>query len=105
MVLIQHIIFVGVQKKVMGLAKKKDCELVSKWQQSIVNHIYWVAASTTDEEEELRLAKWTSLKNHLQNIHEGHGELFPACLHGELEGRERQKKWLRPGKPYLPFSV
>ncbi|XP_071496168.1 uncharacterized protein [Diadema antillarum] len=87
----------GVQKKVMALSKKKDFEVISKWHQSIVNHIYWVAASTTDEEEEQRVARWTSLLNHMQNIHVGHGELFPTCLHGALDGKEKKKKWLKSG--------
>ena len=30
------------------LAKEKGCEIVSEWQKSMVNHLYWSAYSTTD---------------------------------------------------------
>ncbi|XP_072175107.1 uncharacterized protein [Diadema setosum] len=85
----------AVQKKVRALGKQKYCGEVCAWEKSITNHIYWVASSTQDSEEELRAAKWNSLANHMQGIHEGHSDLFPECLHGSLEG-ERAKKWLRP---------
>ena len=29
----------GFWKKVKALAKQKDCELVGKWEQSMINHI------------------------------------------------------------------
>ncbi|KAI4821851.1 hypothetical protein KUCAC02_007429, partial [Chaenocephalus aceratus] len=32
----------------------------------------------------------------VQNVHTGHGDLFPSCIHGRLEGRESHKKWLEP---------
>ncbi|KAI4816011.1 hypothetical protein KUCAC02_006130, partial [Chaenocephalus aceratus] len=31
-----------------------------------------------------------------QNVHTGHGDLFPSCIHGRLEGSESHKKWLEP---------
>ena len=72
------------------------------WEKSITNHLYWVASSTKDEEAELREAMWASLVNHMQNIHEGHSDLFPACLHGDLQ-EERPKKWLETGKVNVNF--
>jgi hypothetical protein len=33
----------------------------------------------------------------VQNIHSNDGDLFPHCEHGDLEGRERRKKWLKAG--------
>jgi hypothetical protein len=50
---------------------------------SIINHLYWAAASSPDQDGELKLAKWKSLCNHIINVHN--------------EGRERKKKWLKPG--------
>ena len=87
-----------------ALAKKKESEAVGEWQQSITNHVYWVAASTKDDEEEMRAAKWTSLTNHIQGVHQGHSELFPRCLHPNLDG-ERQKKWLKPGNLNLDLFL
>ena len=87
----------AVRKKVHSLAKKKDCEIVGDWERSINHHVYYVASSTTDDETEMRKAKWVSLVNHIQGIHQGHSEIFPQCLHGELKEGERNKKWLKPG--------
>lgn len=85
----------AVRKKVHSLAKVKECEAVGQWEQSINNHVYWVASSTKDDEQEMRVAKWKSLENHLQGKHSGHSELFPRCLHGDL-GTKRRKKYLKP---------
>lgn len=94
----KHILitFSGIRKKVHALSKKKGCEVMGPWEQSINNHMYWVASSTPEDEPELRVAKWTSLGNHIQGIHEGHSEAFPRCLHGDLEPG-RKKQWLKPG--------
>lgn len=88
---------IAVRKKVHSLAKVKECEAVGQWEQSINNHVYWVASSTKDDEQEMRVAKWKSLENHLQGKHSGHSELFPRCLHGDL-GTKRRKKYLKPSK-------
>ena len=71
---------------------------MSKWKKSVVNHMFWCAASTDDDDEDLKEAKWLSITNHIINRHSGHeSPLFPQCLHGRLHGRERKKKWLKPG--------
>ena len=59
--------------------------------------MYWAAATTNDGPKELVVAKWKSLINHVLNIHHGHGELFPDCAHGQLEGADARKQWLKPG--------
>ena len=81
----------GVAKKLEQLAKQKDCEVVHQWVKSISNHLYWSAASS--DNGDVMVAKWKSIGNHLQDIHEGHGELFPVCLHPQLEVN---RKWLKP---------
>ena len=58
----------------------------------MVNHLYWCAMSTEEGNEDLIRAKWLSLVNHIQNVHRGHGSLFPKCLHKRLKGR----KWIKP---------
>lgn len=40
--------------------------------------------------------KWQSVGNHIQNIHSGHGSLFPTCTRGELDSSTRKKRWLKP---------
>ncbi|XP_068760318.1 uncharacterized protein [Montipora capricornis] len=92
----------GIGKKIDSLAKKKGCAVVSKWKKSVVNHMFWCAASTDDDDDDLKEEKWLSITNHIMNKHSGHDSpLFPQCLHGRLHGRERKKKWLKPGsQPY-----
>lgn len=86
----------GLRKKIEALAKQKQCELVAKWQKSIINHLYWCVASTPPGEGETIKAKWLSLDNHIHNQHTRHGnKLFPKCVHRKLCGRERKKKWLK----------
>ena len=60
--------------------------------------MFCCAASTDDDDDNLKEAKWLSITNHIMNKHSGHeSPLFPQCLHGRLHGRERKKKWLKPG--------
>ncbi|KAK3104932.1 hypothetical protein FSP39_013440 [Pinctada imbricata] len=87
----------GVKKKLISLAREKDCHEIQDWIQSISNHLYWSAASSQDGNGQLILQKWQSVANHVMNIHEHRGDLFPECAHETLEGRERQKPWLKPG--------
>ena len=58
--------------------------------------MYWCAASSKGDAE-LVVAKWTSITNHVANIHSGHHEKFPQCSHGTLEDRA----WI----PHGEFSV
>ena len=50
------------------------------------------------------LAKWNSVGNYIINIHSGHSQLFFACEHAELAGRDRQKRWLKPGIKHIHFK-
>eukprot|EP00118_Oscarella_pearsei_P022098 m.252094 g.252094 ORF g.252094 m.252094 type:complete len:256 (+) comp40347_c0_seq9:790-1557(+) len=86
------------RKKVDALGKLKGCETLRKWTKSIVNHIYWCAASTPDGSSDVMRSKWLSLDNHLHNIHEGHDHLFPKCLHSTLP-EARNKEWIMPHTP------
>ncbi|KAL3854918.1 hypothetical protein ACJMK2_014153 [Sinanodonta woodiana] len=50
-----------------------------------------------DGNKSVMLDKWRSIVNHIHNKHDGHGDLFPTCLHNKLVGCENKKKWLKPG--------
>ena len=93
-----------MKKKVDALAKVKECDAVGDWSKSLNNHVYWCASSTTDDEKELRAAKWNSVVNHIQGTHHSHSEIYPNCEHGQLDG-ERKKKWMKPSKSFLIFTV
>ena len=86
----------GVTKKLEVAAKLKNCNGIREWIKSIINHLYWCAA-TSSSDKELTLEKWKSVVNHIQNVHEGHSESFPKCHHAALEPNQ-QKEWLKPCK-------
>ena len=47
----------GFCKKLKALAKQKDRKLVGKWEQSIINHLYWCVALTTNGNGNMMKAK------------------------------------------------
>ena len=79
------------------IGKQKDCELVSEWQTSIINHLYWCVSSTNDDKSDLIKAKWLSLDNYIHNVHREHSKDFPKCAHGRLiiKGKDRKRKWFK----------
>jgi solute carrier family 8 (sodium/calcium exchanger) len=97
-------IIAGIKKKLFQLSKEKDCKVLQPWIKSLVNHLYWTAASSFDQSGEHMLAKWNSVGNHIINIHSGHSQLFFACEHAELAGRDRQKMLLKPGIKHIHFN-
>ncbi|XDV42669.1 hypothetical protein PO909_011287 [Leuciscus waleckii] len=84
----------GVSKKLLRIAQNKDSEKLQKWYRSIKNHIYWTAASSSSGPE--RVAKWTSILNHIQDMHTHDDPVFPQCLHPQRNTTDKSK-WLRAG--------
>ncbi|XP_062602753.1 uncharacterized protein LOC134264468, partial [Saccostrea cucullata] len=85
----------GLKKKLVALSKEKDCQDVVDWIKSITYHLYWVPSSTlADEEDEMKWEKWSSILNHIQNVHAGHGDHFERCEHGDLGPDTRLKDGL-----------
>ncbi len=84
----------GLSKKLDKLSQRKDCKVLKTWLHSIKNHIYWSATSSVSGPE--KVAKWTSLLNHIQNVHVHENPLFPKCEHPDRVSRD-QKKWFQPG--------
>ncbi|XP_077419660.1 uncharacterized protein LOC144050370 [Vanacampus margaritifer] len=83
----------GISKQLKKISKMKDCEKLQKWMKSINSHVYWTAATSATGPE--RVAKWTSILNHVLDIHEHEQPLFPACLHESHQTRDKNK-WLSP---------
>uniref|UniRef100_A0A1X7VJG1 Uncharacterized protein n=1 Tax=Amphimedon queenslandica TaxID=400682 RepID=A0A1X7VJG1_AMPQE len=77
----------GIKKKVLALAKREECEIIGEWSKSIVNHLYWCAASSDDNEEMIK-DKWLSLINHIHNKHQ-HSGLFKKCAHGRVDHNKK----------------
>lgn len=48
-------------------------------------------------------AKWQSMINHVQDIHEHSTPAFTSCAHPPLEGEARNKEWLEPGTTQQPM--
>ncbi len=92
----------GLGKKMDALSKGKGLQDVGLWRNSVVNHLYWSASTSTSGEEVV--AKWSSVANHIQNIHSHENALFPACLHEPLVG-EQARHWLKPSKYRCTFVV
>ena len=90
-IIIWWINFPGIKKKVLALAKREECGIIGEWSKSIVNHMYWCAASSDDNEEMIK-DKWLSLINHIYNKHQ-HSGLFKKCAHGRVD---HNKKWFTP---------
>ena len=86
--------FVGISKQLDKISKTKDCQKVKKWMRAIRNHVHWTAASSKTGPE--RVAKWTSLLNHVQDIHTHDDPLFPKCLHA-IRSTSDKNKWLSAG--------
>ena len=93
--------FPGVSKKIEALAKEKECSEVRLWAKSIVNHLYWTAATSRSGEESV--AKWTSVANHIQNVHTHEHPLYQTCSHAPLQSKDRH--WLKPGIAQLHIMI
>ena len=90
--------YTGLCKKIDKIAKEKDCEEVGEWRQSISNHMYWCAASTTDGNGQVIKEKWKMLPLHIQNIHVNvESDVYPESGHGTLKGDAADRLWLQPG--------
>lgn len=88
-------------KKALDVAsKEKGCEDLKLWRPALINHLYWTAASTASGDPNVMEAKWRSMVNHVQDIHEHGNQEFPTCAHPPLEGEAREKEWLEPGIKY-----
>lgn len=71
----------GFSNKGGNLANQRDCDSVQNWLESIVNYMFCAARFLrgTDNYGELMAQKWRSMINHVQNVHDRHGDLFLAC--------------------------
>ena len=70
---------------------------VNMWQRSIINHMYYVAATApTDNRIEHLRQMWLSIDNHIHDVHEHESDIFPKCDHVNLN-YDREKEWLVRG--------
>ncbi|XP_056100848.1 uncharacterized protein LOC130079563 [Rhinichthys klamathensis goyatoka] len=88
----------GLSKKLEKISREKDCSLVKKWRKSITNHLCWSASGADSGPE--RVAKWTSIMNHIQDIHTHSDPAFPRCQHEQRVSKDHSK-WFHPGSTAL----
>ncbi|XP_054927727.1 uncharacterized protein [Dermacentor andersoni] len=84
----------GIRRKLTAASRKARCRELLSWIQPIVNHLYWCACACGGNGD-LLVATWTSLLNHIADIHDGHGNLYPRCLHGPSS----RVSWLKIDSP------
>jgi hypothetical protein len=85
----------------VSLSKEWNNSELTLWIPSIINHLYWSVMSTANGSGDDIVAKWTSILNHIINIHIHTNARFPACAHGDLDNQGPRKKWLDPCKTLL----
>ncbi|XP_055020330.1 uncharacterized protein LOC129411969 [Boleophthalmus pectinirostris] len=87
-----------LSKRLVKLSRHKDCAVLKKWLRVIKNHLYWSVTFSTSGGE--KVAKWTSLINHMQNIHQHQNPLYPMCTYLDIKSNNSQK-WLQQGSSAL----
>ena len=95
------IILLGL-KKALRTAAKNDATsgILNEWSASIVNHLYWAAASTEKGPDcaDIIEAKWRSLLNHICGKHTHSFEHYPKCTHERRRRHQKKKKYMKKGK-------
>ena len=86
-------LLLGLKKKLNTASNSSGNSEIKDWIQGIINNVYWVADSTPNGDGDLMLAKFSSIINHVMNVHRHENRLFPKCAHGELP----ERKWIQPG--------
>ena len=82
----------SVRKDLAAASKKRECGDLLPWTASVVNHLWWCAA-TSDGDQLLCQEKWKSVVYHVANVHEWPDfQLFSACDHNELTNEQRRNK-------------
>jgi hypothetical protein len=77
---------------------EKKSRLLSQWHRAITNHLWW-SAQTCEGNSELLLEKFTSLLNHVCNIHEwvDDDDNKKYCEHRQYTEKVEEIKWLHFG--------
>ena len=85
-----------MKKKLAEIAKLSPFRKLAKWIRAITNHVYFTV-KTSDPGSTLREEKWSSLGNHLQNVHQHlKNKVYTICSHGDLPEQITQN-----GKTYV----
>ena len=93
------LIILGLKKALKTASSLDKTGLITEWTTSIVNHLYWCAASTEEGQhsKDIILDKWKSLLNHICNKHTHAFEHYKKCEHPRRKKGERKKKYFKRG--------
>ncbi|XP_058500609.1 uncharacterized protein LOC131469558 [Solea solea] len=70
--------------------------ILNKWLRGIKNHVYYSSMSSGPE----KVAKWTSIINHMQDVHTQDNPIYPKCAHADKVSKDKNK-WFQPGSVAL----
>ena len=97
---IWHVVKGAVKKKLLIAARKKSCEEIGGWVQSICNHLWWCCQTCGGDVEVLR-RNWLGAIWHIQGIHHWDTVMRPgeveSCHHEDYtEDEQNTTLWLDP---------
>lgn len=76
-------------------------EQIRPWIKSIASHCHWTDSSSEDDGE-LKQAKWASVVNHVANKHENHSRKYPRCEHAPIND---ERQWIKEGNVFKIICV
>ena len=90
-------IVTGLKKELKNAISKDETGIISEWQSAIINHLYWVAASTPENVDwkDIVLSKWKSLCSHIVNVHKHPNQPYRKCEHSRRKRGEKKKKYMK----------
>ena len=85
-----------VRKELKTKVSKKKYNSLQKWQRSVINHLWWSAA-TCDGNADVLLEKWCSTTEHVVNNHNfPDNKHFKCCHHCELSRETEPEDVVKP---------
>ena len=92
-----------VTKKLSKKAKKKDCQELLPWIQSVSNHLWWCSVTCKQNADSLR-EKWLSLLHHITGKHcwraSKEFKLVKKCGHPRISRKDKKEiVWVENGSP------
>ena len=87
----------GLKKELKHAISKDETGMILEWQSAIINHLYWVAASTPENVDwkDIVLSKWKSLCSHIVNVHKHPYQPYSKCEHSRRKRGEKKKKYMK----------
>lgn len=91
----------GLRKELNKAAAADESGLIRKWVSPLITHVYWSATSTPDGNPDVMEAKYTSIVNHICNIHKHDNPLFSECAHRRRRRGQKKKDYFKRGKSFF----